>query len=277
MGVTGVQTCALPIWDEEAGKWTGYDVPDFPATKRPEYKAPADAEGMDAISGDDPFIMMADGRAWLYSPSGLLDGPLPTHYEPFESPVDNALYPKMGANPASITWDRPENPAVPPADKDHFPVVASTFRLTEHHTAGPMSRNLPWLAELQPEMFVEIDPVLAAQRGIEDGGWMVVETARGEIEARAKVTPRVQPLTVDGRIVHQICMPWHWGTFRSSEQGVTGDSANDLIAISGDANVTIQESKAFRCDVRAGRRTGESTQRLAGVGGGTDRSSDPAA
>ena len=88
----------------------GYDVPDFPADKPPGYRAPDDAEGMDAISGDDPFIMMADGRAWLYSPSGLLDGPMPTHYEPFESPVDNLLYPKMGANPVALTWDRAGEP-----------------------------------------------------------------------------------------------------------------------------------------------------------------------
>ena len=86
-------------WDEAQGEWTGYDIPDFPADKRPDYRAPDDAQGMDAISGDDPFIMMADGRAWLFSPSGLLDGPLPTHYEPIESPVANALYPELGPTP----------------------------------------------------------------------------------------------------------------------------------------------------------------------------------
>ena len=249
-------------WDEDEGRWTGYDVPDFPVDKRPDYVAPDDAEGMDAISGDDPFIMMADGRGWLYSPSGLLDGPLPTHYEPFESPVDNALYPQLGANPVSITWDRPDNPVNPHGDP-RYPIIASTFRLTEHHTAGPMSRNLPWLAELQPEMFAEISPALAAERGIEDGGWMTISTERGAIEARAKVTRRVRPLTVDGRVVHQICMPWHWGSYTSSEQGVTGDAANDLIVLSGDPNVSIQESKAFSCDVRAGRRARETTERLA--------------
>ena len=124
-----------------------------------------------------------------------------------------------------------------------------------------MSRNLPWLAELQPEMFAELDPALAADRGIEDGGWMVVETARGEIEARAKVTPRIRPLKIDGRLVHQICLPYHWG-FAGE---VRGDSTNDLGALSGDPNVTIQESKAFSCNVRAGRRTRPSTERLAGA------------
>jgi len=239
-------------WDDEAEKWTGYDVPDFPAAKRPDYEAPSDADGMDAIAGDDPFIMMADGRAWLYTPSGLLDGPMPTHYEPFESPVENALYPKVQANPVALRWERDDNPIAPPGDP-RYPVVASTFRLTEHHTAGPMSRNLPWLAELQPEMFVELSPELAAERGIEDGGWLTVSTERAEIEARAKVTQRIRPLRMAGRTVHQISMPWHWGHFTPSELGVTGATANDLVALSGDPNVSI-EDKVFACQVRAGRR-----------------------
>ena len=251
-------------WDEEQGRWTGYDVPDFPNDKRPDYKPPEDAAGMEAIPGDAPFMMMPDGEGHLYSASGLLDAPLPTHYEPLESPVRNELYPDVGANPVGITWARPENPLVEP-DDTRWPHIGSTFRLTEHHTAGPMSRNLPWLSELQPEMFVEIDPVLAAEEGIEDGGWMVVESPRGEIEARAKVTNRVRPLKLGDRTVHQVCMPWHWGTYKSNDQGVTGDAANDLIAISGDPNVSIHESKAFRCSVRAGRRDQETTQRLSGA------------
>jgi formate dehydrogenase major subunit len=221
---------------------------------------------MDAISGTDPFIMMADGRAHLFTPAGLLDGPLPTHYEPLESPVENALYPGVGASPAAITWNRQDNP-LNPARSDEYPIVASTYRLTEHHTTGPMSRNLPWLAELQPEVFAEIDPVLAAERGIEDGGWMVISTARGEVEVKANVTRRVGPLRVDGRIVHQISLPWHWGTHTTSEQGVTGDSMNDLTALSGDPNTSI-EDKTFTCQVRAGRRTAETTARLAGAGRG---------
>jgi formate dehydrogenase major subunit len=250
-------------WDEAEGRWTGYDVPDFPPDKRPDYRGDDDARAMDAIDGTDPFMMMPDGRAWLYSPAGLLDGPLPTHYEPLESPLPNLLYPAVDSNPAAIRWRRPENPYNPCAD-ERYPLVATTFRLTEHHTAGGMSRNLPWLAELQPEMFAEIDPVLAADRGIEDGGWMVIETARGAIEARARVTRRIRPLTVDGRQVHQVALPFHWGFAGTS----TGDAANDLGAISGDPNTSIQESKAFSCDVRAGRRTREPTERLAGTGAG---------
>jgi formate dehydrogenase major subunit len=236
-------------WDEERGAWTGYDVPDFVANKRPDYRPPEDAEGMDAIGGSDPFIMMADGRGWLYTPSGLVDGPLPTHYEPVESPFENALYPNVGANPAALRWSRPDNPFNPVGDP-RYPCVATTFRLTEHHTAGGMSRTLPWLSELQPEMFAEIDLVLARDRGIEDGGWMTIVTERAEIEARARVTARMRPLNVDGRQVHQVGLPWHWGFSGLS----TGDSANDLGALDADPNVSIQESKAFTCDVRAGRR-----------------------
>lgn len=247
-------------WDESAQKWSGYDVPDFPVTKQPGYEPPSDARGMDAISGSDPFIMMADGRGWLFAPSGLLDGPMPTHYEPIESPLPNRLYPKLGASPAAIRWRRPENPYHATGDP-RYPLVATTFRLTEHHTAGGMSRTVPWLVELQPEMFAEVDPQLAADRGIEDGGWMTIVTERAEIEARAKVTGRMRPLRIDGRVIHQVGLPWHWGYAGLAR----GDAANDLGALSGDPNVSIQESKAFTCDVRPGRRHGSSTARLAGV------------
>jgi formate dehydrogenase major subunit len=239
-------------WDEAARKWTGYDVPDFPADKPPDYRPERDARGMKAISGTDPFIMMPDGRGWLFAPTGLLDGPLPAHYEPIESPVRNLLYPKVQHNPAAIKWDRRGNPYAEPGDPA-YPHVATTFRLTEHHTAGAMSRNLPWLVELQPAMFAELDPALADEYGIEDGGWMTVMTPRGEIEARAKVSERMRPLRIEGRIVHQVAMPWHWGFEGLS----TGDSANVLVPLSGDPNTTIQESKVFVCQVRAGRRDGE--------------------
>ena len=165
-------------------------------------------------------------------------------------------------------WSRPDNPYNPTGDP-RYPLVATTFRLTEHHTAGAMSRNLPWLDELQPEMFAEIDPLLARDRGIEDGGWMTIMTERAEIEARAKVTDRMRPLKVDGRLVHQVALPWHWGYAGS---GSTGDAANDLIVLSGDPNVTIEDSKSWSCDVRAGRRDRQPTERLKGV-----RADQPAA
>jgi formate dehydrogenase major subunit len=215
---------------------------------------------MDAISGDDPFIMMADGRGWLYTPGGVLDGPLPTHYEPIESPVHNLLYPDIGAAPSAIRWRRPENPYHAVGDP-RYPVVATTFRLTEQHTTGGMSRTLPWLAELQPEMFAEIDPWLAQKRGIEDGGWMVIATERAEIEARAKVTERMRPLKIAGRTIHQIALPWHWGYSGLN----TGDSANDLLHLSGDPNTNIETTKALTCEVRAGRRLTPETSKIMNV------------
>ena len=250
-------------WDSDQGRWTGYDVPDFPVDKAPDYRAPADAHGMDAVSGDEPFMMMGDARAWLYAPTGLLDGPMPTHYEPVESPVANRLYPALGASPTVIRWERPDNP-INVSEDPRWPVVMTTFRLTEHHTMGGMSRTLPWLNELQPEMFVELDPVLAHDRGIEDGGWLLVATARGEIEARAMVTERMKPLRIGEQIVHQIAVPFHWGYAGLS----TGDSANDLLHLSGDPNTTIETTKTLTCDVRAGRRATPATSNVATAGHG---------
>ena len=114
---------------------------------------------MAAQPGDAPFILHEDGLGWLHVPKGLQDGPMPTHFEPLESPVDNALYPR-GTNPAVNWFTREGNRIAPPADP-RFPYVLTTYRLTEHHTAGGMSRFLSHLAELQPEMFVELSPELA--------------------------------------------------------------------------------------------------------------------
>ncbi len=154
-------------WDDADERWTGFDTPDFKADKRPDYEPPEDAKGSEALRGDEPFIMQADGKAWLFAPSGLKDGPLPTHYEPHESPFANPLYPQR-ANPTRQRFPRPENP-YQPADGQPgstvFPFVLTTYRLTEHHTAGGMSRFLPYLSELQPEMFCEVSPQLAARAG----------------------------------------------------------------------------------------------------------------
>ncbi len=211
-------------WDEPTAKWTGIDVPDFDEAKRPDYVPPEGAEGPEAIAGKHPFIMQADGRGWLYVPHGLVDGPLPAHYEPEESPLRNRFYPQR-SNPARERYDRPENPANPPRrGRRRYPFVVTTYRLTEHHTAGGMSRSVPYLAELQPEMFVEVHPELAELRGLEHGGWATVVTTRTAIEARVMVTERVKPLDHGGRRVHQVGLPYHWGT----EGLVTGDSANDL-------------------------------------------------
>jgi formate dehydrogenase major subunit len=236
-------------WDEEQGRWTGHDVPDFIADRPPSYRPAKDAEGIDTIGGDTPFIMQADGRGWIYAPTGIVDGPLPTHYEPQESPVDNLLYPQQH-NPARMEWNRSDNRYHRPFDDPQHPYVITTYRLTEHHTAGGMSRWLPWLSELQPELFCEVSPALAAERGLTNGGWATISTARREIEARVLVTDRIQPLRLRKRTIHQIGLPYHW----SSKGLVTGDTVNELISFVADPNVSIQESKALTADIRPGRR-----------------------
>jgi formate dehydrogenase major subunit len=240
-------------WDPDAGRWIGYDTPDFMLTVPPDYVPPEGASAEAALRGDEPFIMQGDGKAWLFAPAGLVDGPLPTHYEPHESPVANPLYPEHPSNPACKRhrWrENPSNPTHGDRGADVFPYVATTYRLTEHHTAGGMSRWLPYLAELQPAMFAEVSPELAAERGLEHRGWMTIVTARTAIEARVLVTRRMQPLTVGGRPVHQVGLPYHWG-----RKGVTtGDSANDVLGLALDPNVEISEYKALTCDVRPGRR-----------------------
>jgi formate dehydrogenase major subunit len=239
-------------WDEGEEEWVGEDVPDFTPDKRPDYVPPEGAEAQQALRGDEPFIMQGDGRAWLYAPNGIVDGPFPTHYEPRESPFSNFLYGQR-ANPVRDEYKRPENPINPSdgeAGADHYPFVVTSYRLTEHHTAGGMSRTLPFLSELQPEFFCEVSPQLAAERGLEHGGWATIVSARSAIEARVLVTERIKPLRVDGREVHQVGLPYHWGNKGLS----TGDSANDLFAFNLDPNVHIQEVKAATCDVIAGRR-----------------------
>ena len=146
-------------WDAEAKKWAGYDVPDYIATKPPTDKAKPGAAGMDALPGTAPFIMRPDGVGWLFVPAGLVDGPLPTHYEPVESPVTNPLY-KQQNSPVFKHWKDTGNELAKLGDPK-FPYVITTYRLTEHYLAGGMSRWLPWLAELQPELFIEISPELA--------------------------------------------------------------------------------------------------------------------
>ena len=234
-------------WDAEQGKWTGHDVPDFVPDRAPDYVPPDDAKGPDAIGGHDPFIMQTDGKGWLYAPVGLADGPLPTYYEPHESPVRNALYGQQ-QSPALEGIEHPANPSNPP-QSPVFPFVFTSYRLTEHHTAGGMSRTLPYLSELQPSMFCEVSPRLARERGLEHGGWATIVTSRSAIEARVLVTERMRSLRVDGQVIEQVGLPYHWGANGLS----TGDSTNDLVNLTLDPNVHIQE-KVGTCDVRPGRR-----------------------
>jgi formate dehydrogenase major subunit len=243
---------ALVWWDAEQGKWTGHDTPDFEADKPPDYRPAKDAVGPEAISGTDPFIMQADGRGWLYAPAGVAEGPLPTHYEPQDSPMRNLLH-RQQRNPSRQVYDHENNryhpdPGAPGAGV--FSIVATTYRLTEHFTAGGMSRWTPYLAELQPEFFVEVSPELAGERGLQHAEWATIISARGVVEARVMVTDRMTPLQVEGRTVHQIGMPYHWGPNGYAR----GDSMNELSAMSLDPSSHIQEVKVLTVDIQPGRR-----------------------
>jgi len=235
--------------DGSKGHWAGYDVPDFPETKAPTTPADPKGVGVAGHSGSDPFIMNTDGKGELFVPRGLLDGPLPTHYEPVESPVQNLIYPQTPNNPTITYWNRPDN-RQQGMENPAYPYAITTYRLTEHHVSGAMSRWLPWLAELQPTLFAEISEELAAEKGVKNGDWITIWTIRAEIEARALVTRRMVPLKMNGRTVHQIGLPYQWGY----KGVVQGDVVNDLLLMVAEPNVSMHEAKAFACNMRPGRR-----------------------
>ncbi len=238
----------LVWWDAERQKWVGNDVADFVADKPPDYVPPEGATGLKAHPGDRPFILHEDGLGWIFVAKGLEDGPFPAHYEPLESLVHNAIY-RRDTNPPVTWFTRADNRFAPPNDP-RFPYILTTYRLTEHHTAGGMSRWLSHLSELMPAFFVELSPELAAELRIAQGADVIVLTIRAAVQAKALITRRLRPLKLEsGRVVHQVGMPFHWGGNGLSK----GDSANDLLAISGEPNVTIMETKAITCAVVPGR------------------------
>jgi len=209
--------------------WAGADVPDFNAAAAPE-------------TGMGPFIMNADGAGRLFALGSLAEGPFPTHYEPFETPLgENPLSPKSVSNPAARIF---------PGDlerlgtSDEFPFVATSYRLTEHFHFWTKHAAIP--AALQPQQFVEIGEKMAAERGIANGDKVVVRSKRGAIHVRALVTKRIAPLLVQGRDVHVVGIPIHWG-FAGLSQGYL---INALTPFIGDANVQTPEFKAFLVDVR---------------------------
>ena len=190
----------------------------------------------------NPFIMQASGVGQLYAPD-VADGPLPEHYEPVESPVRNLLS-KTQASPCAQVWRSTDFDKY--GTPDVFPIVATTYRVSEHWQTGAMSRNMPWLVGLVPHPFVEIGTALATREGIQSGDPVIVSSARGSIEVRALVTERFQPFFVDGRMIDEVGLPWHWGYAGI----VTGDIANDLTASVGDPNSHIPETKVFLCNIK---------------------------
>ena len=211
-------------WNAEKKAWEG-DVPDGPWA--PEEKL--------------PFIMRPEGVGCLFS-SGVEDGPFPEHYEPAESPTQNLMN-SVQFNPAGKIWTTKDIDNLGTPDK--FPIVATTYRISEHWQAGAMTRNMPWLVELVPDVFVEIGSDLAKRKGISNGDRVEISSARGKMEVFALVTERFEPFLVDGRTIDQIGIIWHFGYDGLAQ----GDSANLLTAHVGDANTMIPEYKAFLVDL----------------------------
>ena len=240
---------AVITWDAKEEKWKG-DVPDGvgnPGKGRP------------------PFIMKPDGVASLFGP-GLADGPFPEHYEPLECPVEKNLMSPQKNSPVIKRFDKKGvgsdmdvYSGVGSCDP-RFPFVCATYRVSEHWQTGVLTRWCPWLAEMQPGMFVEMSQELAKQRSIATGDKCVVSSARGEVECTAIVTPRFKPFEIDGNIIHEVGIPWHFGWIttkdrkydagdKKAEVFTTGDAANLLTPTIGDANTMIPESKAFMVNV----------------------------
>ncbi|HED24782.1 MAG TPA: formate dehydrogenase-N subunit alpha [Firmicutes bacterium] len=227
-------------WDELQQKWVGNDIPDIPGSWTLEQ------------STENPFIMLPEGVGRLYSHSALKDGPLPTHYEPAESLVPNLFYPNATYNPVSQRFYE-DHTVETDEERARYPYIITTYRIVEHYQSGIVTRNLPWLNELMPELFIEISEELASELGISNGDTVAIESKRlfkdgnqDSIEAKACVTRRLKPLVINGEKKHFVGMPWHWG-FKGMN---TGAVANDLTASVGDANTTIPESKAFLCNIR---------------------------
>ncbi len=226
-------------WDEAEGRWKTNDVPDFNVNIPPRESAKI------------PFIMLPEGQGRLFS-AFVNDGPFPTHYEPADSPVSNFLYPEATYNPISQRFYE-DHVVETEEEKERYPYVLTTYRVVEHYQSGIMTRNMPWLIEMMPELFVEIDEELAAELGIKNGDKVAIESKRlyangdqKSIEAKACVTKRLTPLMINGQKKHIVGMPFHWGYMGKS----TGAVANDLTPSVGDPNTTIPEFKASLCNIR---------------------------
>jgi formate dehydrogenase major subunit len=212
-------------WD--GAKWTGYDVPDIAPTAKP------------GVVG--PFIMNAEGTARLFTRGLMRDGPFPAHYEPFESPIANPLAPKVRGNPAARVF---KDDLAQFGDADKFPYAATSYRLTEHFHFW--TKHVWVNAVLQPEFFVEISEQLAKEKGVTPGGWVRVWSNRNSIRAKALVTKRITPLICDGKTVHVVGIPLHWGFMGQTKKGF---GPNSLTPFVGDANIETPEFKAFLVNI----------------------------
>jgi formate dehydrogenase major subunit len=212
-------------WDGE--KWSGYDVPDIPPTANPRDVG--------------PFIMNPEGQSRLFTRGMMRDGPFPAHYEPFETPVVNVVAPAIRGNPVARVFESDRETF---GDAEEFPYAATSYRLTEHFHYW--TKHVWVNAVLQPEFFVEISEELAQDRGIEKGGWCRVWNKRGSVQAKAVVTKRIQPLICDGKPVHIVGIPLHWGFTGAAKNGM---GPNSLTPFVGDANIETPEFKAFLVNI----------------------------
>jgi formate dehydrogenase major subunit len=213
-------------WNGRA--WGGFDVPDFGAAVNP-------------TAGTMPFIMNPEGVARLFTRGMMRDGPFPEHYEPFESPIANPLAPKIIGNPVARVFKGDMEVFGKASD---FPLAATSYRLVEHFHFW--SKHVPVNAVLQPELFVEISEELAKEKGISKGDWIRVRSNRGAIKAKAVVTKRIKPLICDGKAVHIVGIPLHWGFIGATKKGF---GVNTLTPYVGDANIETPEYKAFLVDI----------------------------
>jgi formate dehydrogenase major subunit len=207
--------------------WTGYDVPDIAPGAKPD------------VVG--PFIMNPEGTARLFTRGMMREGPFPTHYEPFESPIANPVAPRIRGNPAARVFRGDMEQF---GEAKEFPYAATSYRLTEHFHFWTKHAQIN--ASLQPEFFVEISEQLAKEKGIKSGGWVRVWSKRGSIKAKAVVTKRITPLTCDGKTVHIVGIPLHWGFMGAAKKGF---GPNMLTPYVGDANIETPEYKAFLVDI----------------------------
>jgi formate dehydrogenase major subunit len=210
-------------------KWSGYDVPDIAPTAKPNEVG--------------PFIMNAEGVSRLFARGLMRDGPFPAHYEPFESPVVNLVSPKVQSNPAARVFNG-DLQQFAGVESEEFPYAATSYRLTEHFHYW--TKHVQINAVLQPEFFVEISEELAAEKKIKLGGWVRVWSKRGSVRAKAVVTKRVRPLVCDGKTVHIVGIPLHWGFTGAAKEGF---GPNALTPFVGDANIETPEYKAFLVNI----------------------------
>jgi formate dehydrogenase major subunit len=228
-------------WDPSAGGGKGGWIGDVPDGGWPPMEKP---DGSPNPSTKYPFIMKPEGHAHVFGP-GMADGPFPEHYEPIECPVEKNLLSSQLISPVAAIYGT--NMDIYKTCDPKYPFVGTTYRVCEHWQTGVMTRWQPWLLEAEPQLFVEMSKELAELRGIKNGEKVIVESARGKVEAVAVVTIRLRPFNIQGNTVHQVGLPWHYGWLYPKGGG---DSANLLTPSAGDPNTRIPETKAFMVNVR---------------------------